>query len=114
MTTTGTGATAMEDMEADITVSLEERSGIEGAVQSAGGQTARGVKRTMIEGACHQDIAAENDIGIETSQVRPPQTDTGNTFTVAQAVERESAGVWRRIKRGEQMEALAVERDLGT
>lgn len=114
MTITGTEATATEDMEADITVSLEERSGTgtEDAVQSAGGQTAHGVKRTTIEGACHQDTAAENDIVIETSQVRPPQTDTGNTFTVAQAVERESAGVWRRRKRGERMEPPAVERDL--
>ncbi|XP_067225894.1 ribonuclease 3 isoform X2 [Chanodichthys erythropterus] len=58
MTTTGTGATATEDMEADITVSLEERNGTEGAVQSAGGQTALGVKRTTIEDACHQDTAA--------------------------------------------------------
>lgn len=62
MTITGTEATATEDMEVDITVSLEERSGTgtEGAVQSAGGQTAHGVKRTTIEGVCHQDTAAGN------------------------------------------------------
>lgn len=60
MTTTGTGATATEDMEADITVSLEERNGTEGAVQSAGGQTALGVNRTTIEDVCHQDTAAGN------------------------------------------------------
>lgn len=93
---TGTVATAMEDTEADITESLEERNGTEGAVQSAEVQTAHGVKQTMTEDACHRDTAAENAIGIEMSQVHPPQTDTENTFAIAQAVERESADVWRR------------------
>lgn len=101
----------MEDMEADITESLEETNGTEGAVQSAGGQTAHGIKQTMTEGAYRQDIAAENAIGIEMSKVHPLQTDTGNTSAVAQAVERESADVWRRRKRGEQTAPQAVERD---
>lgn len=111
MMTTGTGATALEDMEAGITESLVERNGTEGAVQSAGGQTAHGIKQTMTEGVCRQDTAAENAIGIEMRQVHPPQTDTGNTFAIAQAVERESADVWRRRKRGEQTAPQAVERD---
>ncbi len=62
MMTTGTGATALEDMEAGITESLVERNGTEGAVQSAGGQTAHGIKQTMTEGVCRQDTAAGNTL----------------------------------------------------
>ncbi len=62
MMTTGTGATAMENTEAGITESLEETNVIEGTVQSAGGQTARGIKRTMTEGVNRQDTAAGNTL----------------------------------------------------
>lgn len=112
MMITGTGGTVIVNMEADITESLEERSGTGGVVQNGGGQTVLGVNPTMTEDVCHQDTAAENAIGTETIQVHPLQTDIGNTFAIAQAVVRESAAVWKRIKRGEQMDLQAVEKGL--
>lgn len=113
MMITGTGVTVIANMEADTTESLEERSGTGGVVQNGGVQTVLGgVNPTMTEDVCHRDTAAENAIGTEMIQVHPLQTDIVNTLAIAQAAERESAAVWKRIKRGELMDLQAVEKGL--
>lgn len=112
MRATVTVGTATELMEAGTTQNLDQRRGTGGAVLSADGQAAQGIKETMTEAPDHRGIAAESIIAIETREVLPPQTDTGSTLELAPEVGRGNAGAWSRRKRGGQMEQRAVERKL--